>query len=101
VNAREANVLLTHAALIDSRMRRDPEERAQMAIAWARLLAEVDLQPALTAVDEHYSAAKQSIMPADIIDAVPLRSASDAGNITEIRLAREARQLTSGGDDVA
>lgn len=104
MNAREANVLLTRAALIDARLRREPAERAEMAIAWAGVLADVDLDEAITAVNDYYAAEKQSIMPADIIAAVPVRSASDAGNVTELRLQREAterRQLAPGGDDVA
>jgi hypothetical protein len=64
---REANVLLTQAALLDSRLRRDPEERAQMATAWAQVLADVPITRALDALAEHYREQTRSVMPADIV----------------------------------
>ena len=67
MSPREANVLLTRAALIDSRLRRVPEERAQMAIEWADVLASVPLELAIEAMREHYREQTRSIMPADIV----------------------------------
>jgi hypothetical protein len=90
MSPREANVLLTQAALLDVRLRRDPAERADMATAWAMVLADVPLDRALDAVNEHYQNETRAVMPADIVTLAgdPVRSASDAGNITEQRLAR-------------
>lgn len=96
MNEREANVLLTKIALIDGRFRREPEEQAEMAIAWAEVLSDVALQDARDAVIQHYATETRGIMPADIISALPpLHSASWAGNITEQRLAGELREIES------
>lgn len=76
---REANVLLTQAALLDGRLRREPEERAQMATAWAQVLADVPLQPALEALAAHYREQTRSVMPADIaalVDELPAGEAT-------------------------
>lgn len=89
MSPREANVLLTHVTLLDGRFKRTPEEQAQMAIAWASVLAEVSLEDARTAVNDHYATETRGIMPADILAAVPAwKGLSDAGNVTEQRLAR-------------
>lgn len=95
MNAREANVLLTQVSMLDGRFKRTPEEQAQMAIAWASVLVDVDLQPALDAVNDHYAAETRGIMPADIVAACPVRSSSWAGNVTEQRLARERAGMTA------
>lgn len=63
---REANVLLTQAALLDGRLRREPEERAQMSIAWAQVLVDVSLETAMGALAAHYRDETRSVMPADI-----------------------------------
>lgn len=93
MNAREANVLLTKITLLDGRFKRTPEEQAQMAIAWADVLVDVELGAAMDAVNDHYASETRGIMPADIIAAVPLHNSSWAGNITEQRLAAEAAGL--------
>lgn len=96
MNARQANVLLTHVTLLDGRFKRTPEEQAQMAIAWAEVLGEVELDAALVAVNDHYTTETRGIMPADIVAAMPpVRSSSYAGNITEQRLAREQSEVTA------
>lgn len=88
MNAREANVLLTRVALLDGRFKRTPEEQAQMAIAWAGVLASVPLDQALAAVNEHYAAETRGIMPADIVAAVEERS--DAAR--DLTVQREMRE---------
>ncbi len=97
MNAAEANVLLTKAALVDRWMKfGTPQELAAAAKEWATVLAEVPLDIALEALAAHYSTERRSIMPADIVDfAPPLRSSSHAGNVTEQRLAQERAELTS------
>lgn len=91
MNAVETNVLLTKIALVDRWFKRSPAEQADMAEAWSGILADVPLEVGVSAVDEHYATERRSIMPADILDAMPpLRSSSYAGNITEQRLAAEA-----------
>lgn len=67
MNAREVNVLLTNAALLDGRLRRDAQERADMATAWARILADVPLDAGLDALATHYREATTVVMPADIV----------------------------------
>lgn len=97
VNAGEANVLLTKAALVDRWMKfGTPQELAAAANEWAIVLVDVPLDVALEALSAHYATERRSIMPADIVDfAPPLRSSSHAGNVTEQRLAREQKELTS------
>lgn len=97
MNASEANVLLTKAALVDRWMKfGTPQELAAAANEWAIVLADVPLDVALEAVSAHYATERRSIMPADIVDfAPPLRSSSHAGNVTEKRLAQERAELTS------
>lgn len=97
MNAAEANVLLTKAALVDRWMKfGTPQELAAAATEWAAVLVHVPLDVALEALSAHYATERRSIMPADIVDfAPPLRSSSHAGNITEQRLARERAEITS------
>lgn len=96
MNAREANVLLTKATLIDPRLSRPAAERADQAEAWAAVLADVPLEVGAAAVRDHYRVETRTVMPADIIAAVPVPSSvSDAGNVTEQRLAAERRAVTS------
>lgn len=64
---REANVLLTQAALLDGRLRREPEERAQMAVAWAEVLADVTIEVGMSALAVHYREQSRTVMPADIV----------------------------------
>jgi hypothetical protein len=78
---REANVLLTQAALLDGRLRREPEERAQMASAWAQVLGDVPLQPALEALTMHYREQTRSVMPADIAALVDELSVNDSAAV--------------------
>lgn len=97
MNAGEANVLLTKAALVDRWMKfGTPQELAAAAKEWATVLADVSLDTALEALTAHYATERRSIMPADIVEFAPvLRSSSYAGNVTEQRLARERSELTS------
>ncbi|MGI0521814.1 hypothetical protein ABY45_14660 [Microbacterium maritypicum] len=97
MNAGEANVLLTKAALVDRWMKfGTPQELAAAAKEWATVLADVPLDVALEALSAHYAIERRSIMPADIVDFAPvLRSSSYAGNVTEQRLAREQKELAS------
>lgn len=97
MNAHEANVLLTKAAVLDRWMKPgSPEELAAAAREWAVVLADVPLATALDALSAHYAVERRSIMPADIVEFVPpVRSSSYAGNITEQRLARERAELTA------
>lgn len=97
MNAAEANVLLTKAALVDRWMKfGTPQELAAAAKEWATVLADVPLGTALEALTAHYATERRSIMPADIVDFAPvLRSTSYAGNVTEQRLAREQKELKS------
>lgn len=97
MNAAEANVLLTKAALVDRWMKfGTPQELAAASKEWATVLADVPLDVALEALTEHYATERRSIMPADIVEfAPPLRSSSHAGNVTEQRLAAERGELTS------
>ncbi|MDD7930106.1 hypothetical protein [Microbacterium thalli] len=67
MNAREVNVLLTQAALLDGRLRRDPQERADMATAWSRVLADVSLPAGMDALAAHYREESRAVMPADIV----------------------------------
>lgn len=96
MNAYEANVLLTKAAMVDRWMKfRSPQELAAAANEWASVLADVPLDIAIEALTAHYATERRSIMPADIVELAPLRSSSHAGNITEQRLARERAELAS------
>lgn len=95
MNPIEANVLLTEATLLDPRLSRPAAERVDQAEAWAAVLADVPLTVALEAVREHYRGETRTVMPADIVAAAPLPvSLSDAGNVTELRLAAERRAVT-------
>lgn len=97
MNAHEANVLLVKAAMVDRWMKfQTPQELAAAANEWAVVLAEVSLDTAVEAMTAHYAAETRSIMPADIVAAMPpLRSSSYVGNITEQRLAGERGELTA------
>lgn len=82
---REANVLLTKAALLDPRMKRvDLAEQADMATAWASALTRggVDLPAALTAVEEHYLTSREAITVADIVAAAGVPSLPGVVDIT-------------------
>lgn len=95
MNAIEANVLLTKATLIDPRLSRPAAERVEQAEAWAAVLADVPLEVGVAAVRDHYRVETRMVMPADIVAAMPAPSSSDAGNVTEQRLAAERRAVTS------
>lgn len=96
MNAGEANVLLTKAALVDRWMKfQTPQELASAAKEWAVVLVDVSLDTALEALSAHYASERRSIMPADIVEYAPVRSSSYAGNVTELRLARERAEITS------
>lgn len=96
MNVFDANILLTKATLLDPRLSRPAAERVEQAEAWASVLADVPLTVALEAVREHYRSETRTVMPADIVAAAPLpESSSDAGNVTELRLAAERGAVTS------
>lgn len=96
MSPREANVLLTKVALLDPRFKRTPEEQAAMAKAWAEILADVSLDAAVAAVNDHYATETRGVMPADIVAAAPTwKGISDAGNVTERRLAGERKGIGS------
>jgi hypothetical protein len=99
VNALEANVVLTKAALLDPRMKRvDQVEQADMATAWAEVLVDVDVQEALAAVVAHYRTAREPIMPADILDRVGWEAPSPYENITaHVAAAQKLRALERAG----
>lgn len=99
MNALEANVVLTKAALLDPRMKRiDQVEQADMATAWAEALADVDVQEALAAVVAHYRTAREPIMPADILDRVGWEAPSPYENITaRVAADQKRRALEQAG----
>lgn len=100
--AREANVLLLKINARDKFPRwTTPEDLAFAAREWAEDLSGVSLDDALVAMRDHYAGSSERMTIADVIAACPVRDASWAGNVTELRLARQAAQLPSGGDDVA
>ena len=65
--------------------------------AWAAVLADVPLPVALDALADFYlHETKDSIRPAHIAAWMPaFASVSDAGNVTELRLAAERRAVQS------
>lgn len=68
MNAREVNVFLTRAALLDSRMKRvDPVEQADMAAAWADALPDVTLEDGIRALNRHVRSSAETIRPAHIL----------------------------------
>lgn len=91
MSPREVNVLLTNAALLDARLRREPEERAQMATAWAQLLGDVPLQVGMAALQQHYREEIRPIMPADIV------AVADAVTPDRVRLADGPEWLQQHG----
>jgi hypothetical protein len=69
VNSIETNAFLTRAALLDPRMKRtDPLEQADMAAAWADVLADVPLADAVKALSKHYRGSTVPIMPANVLE---------------------------------
>lgn len=97
----EANVLLTRAALIDPRMKRnDPVEQADMAEAWAEVLADVAPADAARAMREHYATETRPLMPADvraILGLGPLQRDSIPSIDAEVLAASKARVLAAAG----
>ncbi|MBD8477599.1 hypothetical protein [Microbacterium sp. CFBP 8794] len=94
MNAQEANVLLTKAALLDGRFRRAPEDLAQMSIEWSLVLGDVHLGPAIDALRIHYRGSAQMIMPSDV-RAITDDMAPDAA----VRLADGPQWLRAHGVD--
>lgn len=91
MNADEANVLLVKIMARDKFRRwQSAAELAYTATEWADDLAHVPLSDALDAMRDHYAETNEPLTISDIIAAVPVRSSSWAGNITEQRLAAEA-----------
>lgn len=96
MNAREVNVLLTKINARDRYPRwTTVEEQAFAAREWAEDLAHVELGDAVEAMREHYAGSVERITIADILLACPVRGSSWAGNVTEQRLAQEAKGLGS------
>jgi hypothetical protein len=98
VNARDVNIMLTKAALLDARMKRnDPVEQADMATEWAFILHDVTLPAALDAVRAHYRRETRTITPADVV-AYAEEHDDDTPNMTDIgqRQQRDA-WLTAHG----
>lgn len=101
MNAFEANVLLTKAALLDPRMKRvDPVEQADMATAWAEVLDDIPLLAALAAVREHYRREPRTITPADVRILAESIVDETAPTTTEIRerAQRDAWLIENGID---
>lgn len=96
MSPREANVLLTHVTLLDGRFKRTPEEQAQMAIAWSGLLADVTLDAALAAVNEHYATETRGIMPADVVEFAEERAAERDLTVEREMQERDAWLLGRG-----
>lgn len=91
MNADEANVLLVKVMARDKFRRwQTASELAFTANEWADDLAHVPLSDALDAMREHYAGTSEPLTISDVLAAVPVRSSSWAGNITEQRLAAEA-----------
>lgn len=100
--AREANILLLKINARDKFPRwTTAEDLAFAAREWAEDLSDVALDDALVAMRGHYASSSERMTIADVIAACPIRDSSWAGNITELRLARETAALPPGGDDVA
>jgi hypothetical protein len=99
VNAIEANVVLTRAALLDPRMKRvDVAEQADMASAWAEVLVDVELAAALEAVTAHYRTSRDPIMPADVLARAGWEEPSPYENITaQVAAEQKRRALESAG----
>lgn len=95
MNAEEAIIVLTEIAAVDPRQRRTAPDLAVAGEMWADMLTDISLAEARVAVREFYAVESRSIMPADVLERVPVRASSWVGNVTEQRLAREARQVTS------
>lgn len=97
MSPREVNILLTKAALLDPRMKRtDQREQADMAIAWAEVLADVTLADGINAVNAHYATDTRAVTPADI------RAHADSDdylpNVTELDRRRQRDEwLTDHG----
>ena len=96
MNAQEANVLLTKAALLDGRFRRAPEDLAEMAIEWSIVLADVPLGAAIDAVRIHYRGNVQMLMPADVLVITEDMAPGDG-----VRLADGPAWLRAHGVDAA
>ena len=99
MNAREANVFLTKAAMLDPRMKRlDPAEQADMASMWAEVLEDVSLGDALEAVRVHYRSSGLAITPADVVRLAQVEEPSPWKDITaEIVAESKARALEAAG----
>lgn len=90
----EANVLLTAAALLDPRMKRvDPHEQADMATAWAGVLADVSLADALRVLPEHYRVSTDRLMPGNVWALVQ----AETGGVPKLA-PRDAWLLSQGLD---
>jgi hypothetical protein len=102
MNSRETNVFLTQAALLDPRMKRtDPVDQADMAAAWAEVLADVALSAALVSLTVHYRSRTTSIMPADVLRGAGVEGSSPIPDITaevvsdDMRRALETAGVTA------
>lgn len=93
-------MFLTRAALIDPRMKRvDPEEQADVAIAWADVLADVvlsDALAALTRLQRERHGGDPVILPGDVLDQVGGVIAPD-GLVDETEQLGMRRALAAAG----
>jgi hypothetical protein len=99
VNAAEVNVFITRAALLDPRMKRvDPNEQADMVIAWADVLDDVPLDVALDALRQHYRSSSDSITPGRVVELANVAAAPVLPDITEEIIAEDMqKQLVAAG----
>jgi len=100
MNARDANLVLQEAVNLSHHvyfLPTDAKERAAIAQSFARALDDVPLEAGLEAVRAFYRAEKgRAISVADILELLPASaSVSDAGNVTELRLAAERQAVQS------
>ncbi len=89
----------------------DQNEPTELEVeSWHRTIGHLEYGLAMDAATDHYRETPLDdhqraikLMPKHIIDRLvePLRDSSWAGNVTELRIARETAALPPGGDDVA
>ena len=96
MNAREAKIFLTEAALLDPRMKRvNALEQADMASMWAEVLADVEMDDARAAMRAHYCAQIIPIMPAHVLEQLGVTDAAPSTyrHITDDVLADSKRRV--------
>lgn len=99
VTAPEAAVLLAYASGYDKR-----KEDTYATRAWATALADVDFADAEKAIDRHYAATRDWIMPADVIAgvrAIQAERLAAAPNVYELEPPAWVRDLDGPEGDAA